>query len=95
MLRSDICDYFDAYIVVKESITVGGTNDKGKHNRSLILKNNAPFTSSIQKICRTLIENAENLDVVMPMYNLIEYSKIFQQHLVLYGIITKIFQLIL
>ena len=75
MLRSDICYYSDAYIVIKGTITVEGTNDRDKHNGSLILKNNAPFISCVSKINGNLTENAEDLDVVMPMYNLIEYRK--------------------
>ena len=75
MLISDICDYSDAYIVIKGTITVGVANDRDKHDRILILKNNAPFVSCVSKINGTLIGNAEYLDVVMLMYNLIEYSK--------------------
>ena len=44
-------------------------------NRFLAFKNNAPFTNCISKINNVLIDNAEDLDVVMPMYNLIEYNK--------------------
>ena len=95
MLRSDICDYSDAYIVIKGTITVGEASDRDKHNKSLVLKNHVLFISWISKINGTLIENAEDLDIVMPMYNLIEYRKLIQRHLVLYGIIAKIFQLIL
>ena len=91
MLESDLCDYSDAYIVVKKTITVKGSNNRDKHNRNLILKNDAPFISCISKINNTLTENAEDLDIVMPMYNLLEYSKNYSKHLVLYEIITKIF----
>ena len=73
--RSDICDYSDACIVIKGTITVEGANDRHKHNRNLILKNNAPFISCVSKIKGTLIDNAEDLDIAMPIYNLIEYSK--------------------
>ena len=48
-------------------------------NRSLAFKNNAPFTNCISKIDNVLIDNAEDLDFVMPMYNLIEYSKIYRK----------------
>ena len=78
MLRSDLCDYSDAYIVVKGDITLTKTNGRGIidiRNRFLAFKNNAPFTNCISKINNVLIDNAEDLDVVMPMYNLIEYSK--------------------
>ena len=49
--------------------------DRDEMNRQVILKNNAPFISCISKINDALIENAEDLDIVMPMYNLLEYSK--------------------
>ena len=74
MLRSDLCDYSDAYIVVKGAITV--TNpDNNAYDKKLAFKNNAPFVSCISEINNTLIGNAEDLDVVMPMYSLLEYSK--------------------
>ena len=74
MLRSDLCDYSDAYIVVKGDITVTDPNNNA-YDKKLAFKNNAPFISCILKINSTLIDNAEYLDIVMPMYNLIEYSK--------------------
>ena len=74
MLQSDLWDYSDSYIVVKRTITVaGGNNDE--YDKKLAFKNNAPFISRISKINNTLIDNAEDLDIVMPVYNLIEYSK--------------------
>ena len=79
MLRSDLCDYADAYIIVNGTITVtaaaGANNTRNKKNRKLILKNNAPFVSCITRINGELIEDADDLDIVMPMYNLLEYSK--------------------
>ena len=78
MLRSDLCDYSDAYIAVKGGITVSatdGAHNRDRKNRSLVFKNNVPFISYISKINGVLIENAEDLDIVMPMYNLLEYSK--------------------
>ena len=76
MARSDLCDYSDAHIVVKGFVTVSAEErDRDEMNRNFVLKNNAPFISSISKINDLLIENAEDLDVVMPMYNLLEYSK--------------------
>ena len=86
MLRSNIFDYSDACIAIKAIITAEG--EKELNNRGLILKNNAPFISCIV----TLTDNAEDLEVAIPMYNLIESpEKIIQRYLVLYGIITKIF----
>ena len=74
MLRSDLCDYSDAYIVVKGDITVTDPNNNA-YDKKLAFENNAPFISCILKINSTLIDNAEYLDIVMPMSNLIEYNK--------------------
>ena len=67
-LRSDLCDYSYAYIVVKRIITVEGNNNAKKRNKKQTFKNNAPVRLCISKI------NAEDLDIVMRMYNLLEYS---------------------
>ena len=75
MLRSDLFDFNDVYIVVKGTITVAGTTSGNRRNRPLAFKNNAPFTSCNSKINNTLIDNAEDLDIVMPMYDFLEYSK--------------------
>ena len=74
MLRSDLCDFSDAYIVVKGTITVTDPNDANYHEK-LALKNNAPFTFCNSKINNTLIDNTEDLGIVMPMYNVLGYSK--------------------
>ena len=78
MLRSSLCDYSDAYILVKGNITVNNTAADGaaanNTNKKVIFKNCAPFTNCISKINKTQIDNAEYIDIVMPMYNLIEYS---------------------
>ena len=79
MLRSDLCDFSDAYIVVKGDITVEGNNNANKRNKNLVFKNNAPFINCITKINGIKIDNAEDLDVVMPMYNLLEYSKNYKK----------------
>ena len=79
VLRSDLCDFSDAYIVVKGTLTV--TNpDNNAHDKKLAFKNNAPFVSCISKINNTLIDNAEDLDIVLPMYNLFEYSKNYSKN---------------
>ena len=57
MLRSDLCDYSDAYIVVKKRITVKGGNDTKTRNKKLIFKDNAPFRTCISKINSTFIDN--------------------------------------
>ena len=75
MLRSDFCDYGDVYVVVKETtITVEGDDDSKKIDKKLSFKNNAPCRSCISKINNTFIGNAEDLDIVMQMYNLFKYS---------------------
>ena len=79
MLRSDLCDFSDAYIVVEGDITLEGDNDANKRNINLIFKNNAPFINCISKIDGVKIDNAEDLDVVMPMYNLLKYSKNYRK----------------
>ena len=78
-LRSDLCDYADAYILVNGTIMVGGNHPRDRQNRPLILENNAPFISYISKINNELIEDAEDLDIVMLMYNLLEYSKNYRK----------------
>ena len=79
MLRSNLCDYSDAYILVKGTIMVTGNHPRDRQNRPFILKNNAPFTSCITRINGELIEDANDLDIVMPMYNLLEYSKNYRK----------------
>ena len=64
MLRSDLCDFSDAYIVVKGDITVTSPNN-AKRNKAVAFKNNAPFISCISKINGIKIDNAEDLDVVI------------------------------
>ena len=78
MLKSSLCDYSDAYILVKGTITINNTAaaDAAANNRNkkVIFKNCAPFTNCISEINNTQIDNAKDIDFVMPMYNLIEYS---------------------
>ena len=78
MLRSSFCDYSDTYILVKGNISVnnnaGGGAAANDINIKVIFKNYAPFTNCIRKINNTQIDNAEYIDIVMPMYNLIESS---------------------
>ena len=102
MLRSDLCDFSDAYIVVKGNITVikktftaddidapnntaanvaatNTANNNAFGDKKLVFKNNAPFINCISKINGVKIDNAEDLDVVIPMYNLLEYSKNYKK----------------
>ena len=102
MLRSDLCDFSDSYIVVKGNITVtkktfttddtdapnntaanvtatNTANNNAFGDKKLVFKNNAPFINCISKINDVKTDNAEDLDVVMPMYNLVEYSKNYKK----------------
>ena len=79
MLKSNLCDYADAYIFVKGTITITGHRDDDaarqldERNKGVIFKNCPPFTKFISRIKGTDIDNAQDNDIVMPMYNLIEY----------------------
>ena len=102
MLRSDLCNFSDAYIVVKGNITVtkktftsngfeapnnteananatNTANDNAFGETKLVFKYNAPFINCISKINGVKTDNAEDLDVVIPMYNLLEYSKNYKK----------------
>ena len=80
MLGSSLCDYSDAYILISGTITITGAgNDDAvrrldERNKGVIFKNFAPFTDCISEMNNTQIDNAKYIDVVMPMYTLIEYS---------------------
>ena len=77
MLISDWCDYSNAYIVVKGTIDLfaaAAANENDKAEKNVIFKNNAPFRSLISKIISALIDNTEDLNIVILMYNLLEYS---------------------
>ena len=76
MLRSSLCDYSDAYILAKGAICNTAAQDQTNNaaNRKVMLNNCAPFTNCISRINNTQVDDATNIDVVMPMYNLMEYS---------------------
>ena len=78
MLKSSLCDYSDAYILVKGTISVNNTAAAdaaaNNANKKVIFKDCAPFTNCISEINNTQIDNAKDIDIVMPVYNLIEYS---------------------
>ena len=78
MLRFSLCDYSDAYVLVKVNITVNNTAAAGaaanNSAKKVIFKNCAPFTNCVTKINNIEIDNAQNIDLVIPMYNLIVYS---------------------
>ena len=80
ILRSNLYDYTDAYILVKGTITITGAGDDDaakrldERNKGVTFKNCSPFPKSISRINNTDIDNAQGIDIVIPMYNLIEYS---------------------
>ena len=102
MLRLDLCDLSDAYIVVKGTITVtkktfttndieapnntaanvtatNTANDNELGEKKMVFKNNAPFINCVSKINEVKVDNSEDLDILMPMYNLLEYSKNYKK----------------
>ena len=80
MLKSSLCDYSDPYILVKGKITITGAGydaaaiQADERHKDVEFKNCAPFTNCISEINNTQIGNAKDIDILMPMYNLIEYS---------------------
>ena len=80
MLKSSLYKNRDAYILAKGTITINGRGGddvaRGADERGKVVsfKNCAPFINCISEINNTQIENAKGIDIVMPMYNLIEYS---------------------
>ena len=85
MLRSSLCDYAGAYILVKGTITITGAGDDAAARRAneikkgVIFKNCSPFIKCINKVNDTEIDNAQDIDIVMTMYNLIEYSNSYSK----------------
>ena len=79
MLRSVLCDFSDAYIVLKGIISIENASNDAKYDRKLEFKNNAPFINCISKRNGVLIDNVEDLYLVMPMYNLLECSKNYRK----------------
>ena len=78
MLRSDLCDHSDVYIAATGiDRLAAATNENDKAQKNIVFKNNVQFRSYVSKINSTLIDNAEDLDIVMPMYNLLEYKSYF------------------
>ena len=96
MLKSSLCDYSDAYILVKGTISVNNTAAQdaaaNNTNKKVIFKNCGPFTNCISEINNTQIDNAKDIDIVMPMYNLVEYSDNYAKQQDVYGNIVKIYQ---
>ena len=80
MLKSSLCDYSDAYILVKRKITITGAGadaaarQEDERDKGVAFKNCAPFPSCKCDINNIEIDYCHDIDIVMPMYNLIEYS---------------------
>ena len=80
MLKSSLCDYSDAYILAKGKITITGAGDDAaarqadERDKGAAFKSCTPFTNCISEINNTQVDNAKDIDIVMPIYNLIEYS---------------------
>ena len=80
ILKSSLCDYTVSYILVSGTITITGARDDNnvkrldKRNKGVIFKNCASFTDCMSEISNTQIDNAKDIDTVMPMYILLEYS---------------------
>ena len=80
LLRSNLCDYADVYILVQGTITITGVGNNAdarqadERNKDVIFKNCVPFTKCISRIKNTEIDNAQDIDTIMPMYNLTEYT---------------------
>ena len=74
MLKSSLCDYTDAYIPIHVIIADAAARQADERNKGVSFKNCALFTICISEINNNQIDNYKDIDIVMPMYNLIEYS---------------------
>ena len=98
MLKSSLCDYSDAYTLLKRKITITGAGDDAaarqgdERDKGVAVKDCTPFTNCISEINNTQIDNAKDFDIVMPMYNLIEYG---DSYLEVFGNITELNQMII
>ena len=100
MMRSNLCDYSNAYILLKGTITIDwlGDNDATKRadeiSKGVTFKNCAPFTECISNINNTQINNAKYMHVMMLIYNLIEYSDNYSKHQEIFKNITEMSHLV-
>ena len=82
-----MCDYSEAYILVSGTIRITGTGadhaatQVDERNKGVTFRNCAPFTNCISEINNTQIDNVKYTDVVMPLYDLIEYSNNYSKTL--------------
>ena len=101
MILSNLYDYSDGYILVNGTIEIEGpgADDVAKRfderNKGVVFKNCAPYIKYISEINNTQINHAKDIDFVMPMYNLIEYSVTIQKHQEVYGNIIEIIRIII
>ena len=101
MVKFSLCDYSDAYILVEGKITITGAGDDAaarqadERDKGIAFKNCDPFTYCISEINNIQVDNAKDIDIVMPMYNLIERAIIMQKHLDLCGNITEMYQVMI
>ena len=100
MLNTNLCHFSDVYILVRGKVTAVGQGVNGtaiaadRNDKEVVFKNCAPFTSCISKINNAEADNAEDLDIVMPMFNSLEYRKIMQKHQLIYDNIVEMNQMI-
>ena len=79
MLKSSLCNYSNAYILVKGKITISGAGDDAAarqadaRDKGVAFKNCAPFNNCISEVNNTQIDNCKDIDIVIPLYNLLEY----------------------
>ena len=101
MLKSSLCDYSDAYILVKGKITITGGGDGAaaiqadERDKDVAFKNCAPFINGISEINNTQINNCKYIDIVMPLYNLLEHSDNYAKHREFCSNITEMNQMII
>lgn len=100
MLKSNLSDYNDVNILLKETITMAGagahavTPWSDERNEQVILKNCGPFINCVSQIHNTQVDNAEYLNIVMPVYNVIECSVNYAKKLKVYSSAAKVIQMI-
>ena len=100
ILNSSLCDYSDEYILFEGKITVvgQGADDAAfaanRNNKQVVFKKCTPFIKCITKINNAEVDNAGDLDIVVPMYNLLEYWENYAKTLLVYGNIVEMNQMI-
>ena len=93
MLRLSLCDYSDACVLVKGIAQVAAPPAADNNDKDVVFKNCSPFTDYISEINNTQIDNTRQIDVIIPMYELIEYSDNYKKHQEVYGNTVEMNQL--